>query len=271
MLMKINQIIFKSIISGEKSIIVHTLIGVAAGYFLLHPITMVIYWFEISGSAFTLPNVLKAFVERFQHAFHIHMMPMSLSFIFIGGLFGLISGLYSVKIRKQDLRLQLQGKQLKENVRSIISNGENENVEFKRAFRYDHRIGQPKRSMEDIFMQSVASFMNRKGGLIIVGVDSNGYIKGLADDYFSLGNKSREGFEIRFIEAVASRLGADACSFVHLTFFEISDMDICTVSIDKTPRPIYIREGESTIFYLRTGKTNRKLNTRETVEYLKVS
>lgn len=269
--MKINQVNYKSIISGDKIVLVHTLFGVVAGYFLLHPVTMVIYWFEISGSDFTFSNVLKAFVERFQHAFHTHMMPMSLAFIFIGGLFGLGSGLYSVKIRKQDLKLRLQGKQLKENIRSIISNGENEHVEFKRAFRYDHRIGQPKRSMEDIFMQSVASFMNRKGGIIIVGVDSNGYIKGLGDDYFSLGNKSREGFEKRFLEAVASSLGVDACSFVHLAFFEISDMDICTVSIDKTPRPVYIREGESTIFYLRTGKTNRKLNTRETVEYLKVS
>lgn len=195
----------------DKTILIHTLIGILTGYFLLHPATMVIYWFEISGSTLTFKNVLEAFSERFTHAFHLHMIPMSLAFIIIGGIFGLMSGLYSRKIHKQGQKIQVQQKQLKEGIRSIISHGENENVEFKRSFRYDHRIGQPKRSMEDIFIHSVAGFMNAKGGIIIIGVDTYGHIKGLADDYFSLGEKSRKGFEKRFVEALSSRLASDVC------------------------------------------------------------
>lgn len=119
-------------------------------------------------------------------------------------------------------------------------------------------------------MQSVAGFMNSKGGILIIGVEKDGHIKGLADDYFSLGRKTREGFERRFTEAIVARLGSDICSFVHLIFHEIGDMEICSVYIEKAHRPVYIREGENTIFFLRTGNITKAMNTQETVEYLKI-
>jgi hypothetical protein len=255
----------------DKTILIHTLIGILAGYFLLHPITMVIYWFEISNSPITLKSILDAFAERFMHAFYLHMMPMSMAFIIIGGVFGLSSGLYFRKIWNQGQKIQIQQNQLKESIRSIIKNGENENVEFRRSFRYDHRIGHPEKSMEVLLMHSVAGFMNAKGGILIIGVEKDGHIKGLADDYFSLGRKSREGFEKRFSETIASKLGSDICSLVHPAFHEIGDIEICSVYIEKAQRPVYIREGENTVFFLRTGNVHKPLNTQETVEYLKTN
>lgn len=254
----------------DKPVLVHTVIGILAGYFLLHPITMVIYWFEISNSPITLKSILDVFTERFMHAFYLHMMPMSMSFIVIGGVFGLSSGLYFKKIRNQGQKIQIQQNQLKESIRSIIKTGENENVEFKKSFRYDSRIGHPEKSMEVLIMHSVAGFMNGKGGILIIGVDKDGHIKGLADDYFSLGIKSREGFEKRFLEVIASKLGSDICPFAHLIFHDIGDMEICSVYIEKAHRPVYIREGENTVFYLRTGNITKTLNTQGTVEYLKI-
>jgi hypothetical protein len=253
----------------EKTVLIHTFIGILVGYFLLHPITMVIYWFEISSSPITFKSTIDAFSERFMHAFYLHMMPMSLVFIIIGGVFGLSSGLYFRKIRNQEQKIQIQQNHLTESIRSIIKNGENENVEFKRSFRYDYRIGHPEKSLEVLLMHSVAGFMNAKGGILIIGVEKNGQIKGLADDYFSLGRKTREGFEKRFSETIASKLGSDTCSLVHLAFHEIGDMEICSVYIEKAHRPVYIREGENTVFFLRTGNVHKPLNTQETVEYLK--
>jgi len=255
--------------TSDRPVFIHTLIGILAGYFLLHPITMVIYWFEISNSPITFKSILDAFAERFIHAFYLHMMPMSLVFIIIGGVFGLSSGLYFKKIRNQGQKIQIQQNQLKESIRSIIKNGENEIVDLRRSFRYDHRIGHPEKTMEVLTMHSVAGFMNAKGGILIFGVDKDGHIKGLADDYFSLGRKTREGFEKRFSETIAAKLGSDVCSLVHLAFHEIGDMEICSVYIEKAHRPVYIREGENTIFLLRIGNGHKPLNTQETVEYLK--
>lgn len=263
-----KRILFRLI--KDNTILIHTVIGIVAGYFLLHPITMVIYWFEISNSTITFKSILDAIAERFMHAFYLHMMPMSIAFIIIGGVFGLSSGLYFKKIRNQGQKIQIQQNQLKESIRSIIKNGENENVEFRRSFRYDHRIGHPEKSLEDILMHSVAGFMNAKGGILIIGVDKDGHIKGLADDYFSLGRKSREGFEQKFMEVLATKLGTDICSFVHLAFHEIGDIEISSIYIEKANRPVYIHEAERTVFYLRTGIVTKSLNTQETMEYLKI-
>ncbi|MBS3772253.1 MAG: hypothetical protein V5A47_12560 [Bacteroidales bacterium] len=38
--------------------------------------------------------------------------------------------------------------------------------------------------------------------------------------------------------------------------------------IESAPRPVYLKEGNNTNFYLRTGNVTNQLNTSETVEYL---
>lgn len=101
-------------------VLIHTAIGIMAGYFLLHPITMVIYWFEISSTMVTFNSLLEAFIERFMHAFYFHMMPMSLVFILIGGLSGLGSGLYFKKIRNQREELKILNEK-KDHSLSIIN------------------------------------------------------------------------------------------------------------------------------------------------------
>lgn len=184
----------------NRHVFIHTAIGVAIGYFLLHPITMVIYWFQTNDVSVTLQNVTEAFNKAFIHAFYLHMMPMSLAFIIIGGIIGLSSGLYLRIILNQGRKIQIQQNHLSESIKSIIKNGENENVEFKKSFRYDYRIGHLEKSIEDIVMRSVAGFLNMKGGILIIGVDMDGHINGLTDDYFSLGRKSREGLNNAMVD-----------------------------------------------------------------------
>lgn len=250
--------------------LIHSLIGIAVGYFLLHPITMVIYWFEINQNNFTLSNIVQAFVERFAHAFYLHMMPMSVAFAFIGGIMGLGSGLYFSKVRKQDRKIQSQRYQLKESIQSIIRNGENEKVEFKSSLRYDFKKGQPNKALEDVIAKSIAGFMNADGGMLLIGVDDRGYLLGLDNDYVTLGKQNRDGFEQRLMLVIAARLGADVCRLLHVSFHQIADWEVCSVYIEKAHRPIYIREGENPVFYLRTGNITKSLNIQETVEYLKI-
>lgn len=93
-------------------ILLHIMVGILLGYFLLHPITMAIFWFEINNTSVTLQSLSDAFSEGFMHAFHLHMMSMSLVFMLIGGIIGLGSGLYFSKIHKQKSALQIKQHQL---------------------------------------------------------------------------------------------------------------------------------------------------------------
>ena len=253
----------------NNSVIAHTSVGIAAGYFLLHPITMVIYWFEFNTASITLSEVLNVSADRFGHAFRLHMMPMSVAFAVIGGLAGLGSGLYFRKIQNQNQKIQSQKYQLTESIHSLIRNGENEKVEFKASLRYDYKKGQPNKSLEEVIAKSIASFLNADGGILIIGVTDEGHLLGLDNDYVSLGKQNRDGFEQRLMQIIATRLGADVCPLIHVTFHEIMDWEICSVHIEGARRPVYLREGDAPVFYLRIGNTTRPLNTQETVDFLK--
>ncbi len=85
-----------------KELILHSVIGLFIGYFLIHPFSMVIYWFEFNHSDISFDLLADVFMMRVKHSFHSSMLPMSLIFAFIGGLFGFILGLYSrtLKLKK---------------------------------------------------------------------------------------------------------------------------------------------------------------------------
>lgn len=82
--------------------LLHTLIGILIAIFVLHPITMVVYWFEFNPSDISFDLFVEVFMMRVKHSFHSSMLPMSLIFAVMGGLFGFISVLYSkaLKLKK---------------------------------------------------------------------------------------------------------------------------------------------------------------------------
>ena len=231
---------------------------------------MVIYWLQTNDISVTTQNVTEAFNKAFIHAFYVHMIPMSLAFCIIGGLMGLGSGLYLRKIKNQLRKIQSQEFQLNESIQSIIRNGENEKVEFKSSFRYDLRKGQPNKILEEVIMKAIAGFMNASGGILIIGVDDNGYPLGLVNDYSCLTRQNRDGFEQKLMQILSDRLGSDLGPSIHIAFHQIINSDICSVYIEKAHRPVYVNEGGNTIFYLRIGNSTKPLTTMETVEYLKI-
>lgn len=85
-----------------NGMLLHTLIGILIGILVLHPITMVVYWFEFNPSDISFDLFADVFVARIKHSFHSNMLPMSIIFAVMGGFLGLISGLYSraLKVRK---------------------------------------------------------------------------------------------------------------------------------------------------------------------------
>lgn len=103
----------------EKPVLIHTVIGVLVGYFLLHPITMVIYWSQTNDISLTFQSITEAFNKAFIHAFYFHMMTMSLAFIIIGGIIGLFSGLSFRKIRMQGREIRLKQQQLNESLEKL--------------------------------------------------------------------------------------------------------------------------------------------------------
>ena len=256
---------------GEKYIIlVHLLVGVGVFYFLVHPLTMVIYWFEMNDAPFTLSQFLDIAPKRILDSFTFQMTGMALSFVLIGAFVGLGSGLYYQNILRQAAKLKKQDKQLKGNVLSIIENGESDGVEFKSSLRFDYRQNSINKSLEEVIVKSIAGFLNTNGGTLLIGVDDEGNVLGLKQDYQSLKKKNRDGFELRIYQLVTNDIGIEFCPLVEIDFYELEDKDICMLRIKAAESPAYVHGNQKTAFYIRAGNSTKPLTIQEAVEYIKL-
>ena len=61
--------------------------------------------------------------------------------------------------------------------------------------------------METEVAIAVAGFMNAGGGTLLVGVDDDGRVLGLADDLTVMPGRDRDGFELWLRTMLAERLG----------------------------------------------------------------
>jgi len=252
----------------NKELLVHTLAGLLIGFFILHPISMVIYWFDTNGADYSLMNLGKVITESVLHAFSLHMIGMSVAFSVLGGIIGLGSGLYYRSSKRKDGILLGKRKLLEQSIPLLINEGENEFVEFKSSLRHDYYQVKTNKNLEMVIMKSIAGFLNAKGGTLLIGVDDFGVVLGLDNDYFTLKKNDKDGFQQRLITLVANTFGKNICAYLNISFHLVKKREICTVVIQPSDRPVYLNENSRTIFYLRTGNVTNPLTTSETVRYL---
>jgi len=48
----------------------------------------------------------------------------------------------------------------------------------------------------------------------------------------------------------------------------VEKKNVCIVNIAKVPQPVFVREKDTKSFYIRSGNTNRLLNSGETYIYI---
>lgn len=252
----------------QEHITIHIVIGMFIGYFILHPTTMVIYWFEINTDPITLECLKSIIIERLSDTFHINMMPMSNAFIVLGGLCGLASGIYYNAIKRKNYKIRGNQNLLQNSIPSLINDGESEFVEFKSSLRFDYNTEKINKNLEDVILKTTAGFLNAEGGILLIGIKDNGEILGLKEDFGSLKIKSKDGFQQRLILLISNMFGKDICRLIHISFQSLKSQQICILSIEPSKRPVYIKEKNRTIFYLRTGNSTNPLTTKEAVEYL---
>src|SRR6185369_5279694 len=77
----------------------------------------------------------------------------------------------------------------------LIEQGEGFKTEFKESLRYDKYKKEYNKEMERAVLKTIVSFLNAKGGTLLIGVNDKGEVVGLEDDYKTLPKKNKDGFE----------------------------------------------------------------------------
>lgn len=246
---------------------IHVLAGAIVSIFVLHPITMVVYYLEFHQDL-SRSEALEMASARAVHAFSPKMWPMTGTFFVIGSVLGIGSGLYSAAIARKMLLVSQLDRRLATSIEPLIQSGETEFAEFKSSLRWDHQLNKINKALEVSIVKTMAGFLNHNGGDLLIGVADDGAIIGLENDYATLRKKSRDGFELLLMQLAKQRLGGDVCTLLHTVFQEINGHDVCRVLIDRASRPVYVQYDDQARYYLRIGNSTRELDTREALEHI---
>jgi len=155
-------------------------------------------------------------------------------------------------------------------IMELLDKGENHEVEFKSTLRWDLRQGKVNKALETVVAKTIAGFMNTEGGHLIIGVDDEGRILGLEQDYGTLKKPGKDGFEQYIMQLVSVNLGTHFCPLAKVVFYQFEEKDICYVGVHKSQKPVYLNLGDRSHFFIRTGNGTRELDMPEALEYLEI-
>jgi len=251
-----------------KLILIHVLIGISVFYFFIHPITVVLYWFDYTNTDYSFLKFMDVLRERFSESFSFKMQRMSISFTVLGGFLGLISGMFWVKLKEKEMLIKKQKQLIKNDILNIIELGENNLVEFKSSMKYDYFKKIPNKDLELVIAKTIVGFMNAKGGKLIIGVDDDGKTLGIKNDFKTLKHQNKDGFERNIFRIISTYVGQEFCYKSQVFFYQINEEEVCLINVEPSKIPAYVADGKNTTFYLRTGNATYPLTVKEVVKYL---
>lgn len=162
-------------------------------------------------------------------------------------------------------------------VREMIAAGESAVVEFKSSARWDVKNGKAEKFIERIIVKTVAAFLNTVGGTLVIGVEDDGNVYGLAEDYKLCGAKGRDSFENWLTQTLLKDFGKDAAGQLSTAFYELKapdpdklgSGDVCVVTVKPSPKPRFLVENGQEQFFIRTGNATNQLKPSELLDYYK--
>jgi len=95
---------------------------------------------------------------------------------------------------------------------AMIAGGEGETLEFKSTACWSAYKGTKDQVLVDNIIETVAGFLNStKGGVLLIGVNDDGIVIGLADDYKAANKKkpNQDGYQLFLRNSLIGNLGAD--------------------------------------------------------------
>ena len=147
----------------------------------------------------------------------------------------------------------------------VVINGESEAVELKSTMRTNLHTGTKDPRMELAVLKTLAGFLNTNGGTLIVGVSDDGSPIGIETDGFP--NEDKMGLHL--VNIVKSRMGIQAMTSLHAHFDDHDDCRVMVVKCRRAPSPVFVKDGETERFYIRTGPSTTELSASQTQEYVK--
>lgn len=156
-------------------------------------------------------------------------------------------------------------------IKDLIQSGEGQHVEFKASMRWDLESQSPNKDLHKAVVAAIAGMLNADGGILLIGVADDGTVLGIENDLGTLHRPNIDSFRLTLTDLVQSLLGMDCLNCIHVGFETIEDKTVCVVVIEKSLEPVFFARGSEHVFWLRVGNSNRSLDVRDALEYVRTN
>ena len=151
-----------------------------------------------------------------------------------------------------------------EQIKSLISEGESDRVEFKSTLRWNLKTERSEKGIEKAWLKSVVAFLNTDGGVLLVGVGDDGDILGTAADQFDNDDK----YLLHVNNRIQQHLGLECSSFIRFHLVPVDEKNVLLVECQPSPSAVFLKIGKEEEFYVRVGPGSRRLSTSEVLAYM---
>lgn len=245
----------------------YLLMGAFVGVLVIHPLNLMVVWWELSRFSQTAPTFWEFMSARLWLIVLPRHFDIVLAYALMGSVVGLAFGLFTQKYLQTARAYRSLREEQTALIPDVIRQGENARVEFKSSVRWDVKENHINRGLEKVIAKAIAGFFNAEGGHLVIGVDDTGNPLGLERDLSTLKTPDLDSFERTINDIVTTTLGGDLCPFIHTVFATIEDKDVAMVIVRPAPRAVHLADGKSSVFYVRSGNSTRKLDVREALDY----
>ena len=197
--------------------------------------------------------------------------------------FGIGSDDYSTFLEKRaivfnsmlDARLNLKNilsSSQNNDIKELILKDEGPKLEFKSSMRYDLNMNKVNKKLEMVIAKTISGFLNTDGGILIIGVEDNGNIIGLDNDYSVMQKSNKDGFELILREVIKKYLNKSFDKYLTITFPVIDEKEICHVVVkSKYNSPVFLTFEGNEKFFIRIGNSTQPLRPSEMSEHIKTN
>lgn len=161
-----------------------------------------------------------------------------------------------------------------DDVESLIAQGENQHVEFKSSARYNLHSKVRDEKIELVIAKTVAGFLNAEGGTLLIGVNDEAHVVGLARDFSLIKQADADRYELWLRDFLSAVLGPPAAALARVDFapYEVDGEAtyVCRVTCPRSPRPVFLSpgKGKNDEFWVRSGNSTRQLGVRDASDYV---
>lgn len=149
-------------------------------------------------------------------------------------------------------------------VESLIAGGEGDLVELKSTLRVNLHTGKPDKRMELAVLRTLAGFLNKDGGTLIIGVADDGSPVGLESDGFD----NEDHMALHLTNIVNQSIGESVWAYLHTNFDDYNDGKVLVVRCERARNAVYVKHSGETRFYVRTGPSTTQLSVDEATKYI---